>query len=99
MASKGGDIVKARNIIPGWPRGTSTTKPYPTHPFNFPWGMSPTAYDAAMLGDERDSDRRYHEGQARMMDDWHRALGRNSVLTHGLFVGKLRRAEVHDAKV
>lgn len=70
--------MKARDIIPGWPRGKSTS-PGPdlyVSPF---WTRiwvhcCPSPYDLAMLEDQLDSDRRYHEAQQRMVDQWHRGI-------------------------
>lgn len=86
--------MKARDIIPDWPRGTSTSKPWPSYPTVAAIGMYWSPRDRAMLEDEVDSDRRYHEAQACMMDDWHRSRSQStSVLTHMLFAGELSRPD------
>lgn len=90
--------MKARNIIPDWPRGTSTSKPYNEHLpcWTFAkilrrrWSLA----DVAQLEDEQADRMRYHAAQARMMDDWHHSRSQaTSVLAHKLFVGELSRPD------
>lgn len=87
--------MKARDIIPDWPRGTSTSKPYESDmPLIVSWFRHWSPSDVAMLEDEADSDRRYHEAQDCMMEDWHRSRSQGtSVLTQMLFAGELSRPD------
>lgn len=84
--------MKARDIIPDWPRGTSTSKPYESEvPM---WRIAADWSEAAERINEFEDNRRYHAAQARMMDDWHRSRSQaTSELTHKLFAGELSRPD------
>jgi hypothetical protein len=66
--------VKARDIIPNWPRGRSTTAPWP-EPCSIaawlPW-LKVSESDYRRFEEDALGDEAYHESQARMMEDWHR---------------------------
>jgi hypothetical protein len=71
--------MKARDIIPGWPRGKSTSPPWPILPY---YPAIVTLTQSCDLGDlilmdwERRSDRAYHEEQQIMVDEWRKGTYR-----------------------
>lgn len=89
--------MKARDIIPDWPRGTSTSKPYESNMSSVWWWPYLRGWpreDRLKLLHEQAMEKEYREAQNRMMDDWHRSRSQStSVLTHMLFAGELLRPD------
>ena len=66
--------MKARDIIPGWPRGRSTTAPLfcrESIPSFQGWPLA----DITAFGDEFFADLRYHQSQERMMHEYRTKTG------------------------
>lgn len=69
--------MKARDIIPGWPRPKQTSVPYAPIA---PWWFGTFAYRipddyvnmACQYQHEQEANRRYHEEQQQMVDRWRR---------------------------
>lgn len=67
--------MKAREVIPGWPRGRSCSRPSgQDEPLCWmPWKFR-SPYDRAMFEDELDYERRYHARQQLMVDRWRQGI-------------------------
>lgn len=68
--------VKARDIVRDWPRGTSSSKLYVETSWalqlgKLHWGVA----DTMKLIEDEVGDREYHEGQARMMEEYRAQTG------------------------
>lgn len=65
--------MKARDIIQGWPRGRSTSRPWPFEAASF-WFMTilriRSPFDLALMKEEAEADREYHYAQQLMVDRW-----------------------------
>jgi len=71
--------MKAREIIAGWPRGTSTSKPWAKYPaWWVPYLRSWSQVDRIKLLSEQAMEKEYRDGQDRMMDEWRTKTGRFS---------------------
>jgi hypothetical protein len=65
--------VKARDIIPGWPRGKSTTQPT-VPPLTF-WEEHEGQWFEMVTGYFPSCDRRYHAQQQAMVDEYRAQTG------------------------
>jgi hypothetical protein len=66
--------MKARDIIPGWPRGHSTSAPFPTEtPM---WRLGTDWGEVADRLIDSEDNRKYHAEQERMMHEWRTKTGR-----------------------
>lgn len=68
--------MKARDIIPGWPRGKSTTQPYPVHRFEsmltlyFYEQVEQAKEYGRQVDAEDEENRHYHAEQQFMVDEY-----------------------------
>lgn len=68
--------MKARDVVAGWPQGTSTSKPWPCEGFRTMGVFYTSVYDVHALADDFVRDREYHEDQDRMMHEYRTQTGR-----------------------
>jgi len=62
--------IKARNIVPGWPRGRSTMPAYEQWAYDVWFPFMRQTRDHRSMELERSLSRQYHEGQQKVFDGY-----------------------------